>query len=227
MQIDLLIFDCDGVLINSEPIASRTLAKALRDAGADITTEQALVRFTGNSESIIRRMCIDELGIENLDAVFEAWHLDIYPEFARSLEPMPGMDKFVRSLPHRKCVASNSSAERLSKSLGLLDLWHAFAPSVFSAEMVARPKPAPDLFSFCAESFSVDPANCVVIDDSAHGITGARAAGMKAIGFVDPADPRPGRAGILKEAGAVLVATGAEELEQALLSLEATQALEV
>jgi HAD superfamily hydrolase (TIGR01509 family) len=227
MQIDLLIFDCDGVLINSEPIASRTLAKALRDAGATITTEEALLRFTGNSESVIRRMCTEDYGVEDLDTVFANWHRDIFPEFARSLEAMPGIDRLVRSLPHRKCVASNSTSDRLSKSLGLLDLWHAFAPSVFSADQVARPKPAPDLFHFCAERFSVDPAKCVVIDDSAHGITGARAAGMSAIGFVDPADPRPGRARILKEAGAVLVATGAEELEKALVSLQATQAVEV
>ncbi|WJR68683.1 HAD-IA family hydrolase [Neorhizobium sp. CSC1952] len=224
MQIDLLIFDCDGVLINSEPIASRTLAKALQDAGAAITAEEVLVRFTGNSPGAIRRICTEELGIENLDAVFAAWHLDIYPEFARSLEPMPGMERLVRSLPHRKCVASNSSTDRLSKSLGLLDLWHAFAPAVFSSDRVARPKPAPDLFHFCAETFAVDPKNCVVIDDSSHGITGAKAAGMVAIGFVDPADPRPDRARVLAEAGAALVARGAEELEKALASLEARQA---
>lgn len=221
MQIDLLIFDCDGVLINSEPIASRTLAKALQDAGAAITAEEVLVRFTGNSASAIRRICTEELGIVDLDEVFDAWHLDIYPEFARSLEPMPGIEKLVHALPHRKCVASNSSTDRLSKSLGLLPLWHAFAPSIFSADMVVRPKPAPDLFHLCAEALAADPARCVVIDDSAHGITGAIAAGMMAVGFVDPADPRPGRAKILAEAGAVFVATGAEELAEALARLEA------
>ncbi|MEQ1408421.1 HAD-IA family hydrolase [Neorhizobium sp. Rsf11] len=225
MQIDLLIFDCDGVLINSEPIASRTLAKALQNAGASITAEEVLIRFTGNSPDVIRRICADELGLENLDAVFEAWHLDIYPEFARSLEPMAGMEELVRSLSYKKCVASNSSTDRLSKSLGLLDLWHAFAPSVFSSDRVARPKPAPDLFHFCAKAFAVDPKNCVVIDDSSHGITGARAAGMVPIGFVDPADPRPDRAQVLKEAGAALVATGAGELEKALARLEALQAV--
>lgn len=227
MQIDLLIFDCDGVLINSEPIASRTLAKALQDAGAAITAEEVLVRFTGNSATAIRRICTEELGIGDLDPVFDAWHLEIYPEFARCLEPMPGMEKLVRSLPHRKCVASNSSTERLSKSLGLLDLWHAFAPSVFSADMVARPKPAPDLFHLCAETVGVDPAHCVVIDDSAHGIMGARAAGMTAIGFVDPADPRPDRALVLRQAGAAFVATGAGELAEALIRLEASQPMEV
>lgn len=226
MQIDLLIFDCDGVLINSEPIASRTLAKALQDAGAEITADEVLVRFTGNSASAIRRICTEELGVADLEAVFEAWHLDIYPEFARSLEPMPGIENLVRSLPHRKCVASNSSTDRLAKSLGLLPLWHAFAPSIFSADMVARPKPAPDLFHFCAETLAVDPLHCVVIDDSAHGITGARAAGMTAIGFVDPADPRPHRAAILKEAGAIFVATGAEELTVALARLEAPLTIE-
>ena len=226
MQIDLLIFDCDGVLIDSEPISSRTLAKALRDAGAAITDEEVLVRFTGNSESVIRRICTEEYGITDLETVFAAWYQDIFPEFARTLQPMPGMERLVRSLPHRKCVASNSSTDRLSKSLGLLDLWHDFAPSIFSSDCVARPKPAPDLFHFCAETLSVDPERCVVIDDSAHGITGATAAGMTAIGFVDPADPRPGRAGILKDAGAIFVATGAAELEQVLARLQSLEPAE-
>jgi beta-phosphoglucomutase-like phosphatase (HAD superfamily) len=113
-------------------------------------------------------------------------------------------------------VASNSTYARLEKSLGLLPLWGRFAPAIYSAEMVARPKPAPDLPLHCARAFNARPERCVMIDDSPHGVTATRLAGMIPIGFVDPADPRPGRADILREAGARFVVTGAAELPEAL-----------
>ena len=210
--IDLLIFDCDGVLIDSEPVASRTLAEALQRAGIPVSASEAHHLFTGYSEKEIRRMCASKFGLEDADRVFSEWHGEIYQAFARSLRPMPGMEPLIWTLPQRKCVASNSSIERLQKSLGLFDLWRAFAPHVFSAEMVTRPKPAPDLFLHCARHFSVEPSRCLVVDDSPHGIIGAVAAGMQAIGFVDPADPREGRRDILAKAGAGLVVTGADEL---------------
>lgn len=215
MTADLLIFDCDGVLIDSEPVASRVFWQSLQAAGVEISHAEVHRRFTGYSESDARRICLDELGVVDVDQVFARSRNDLYAEFSRSLQPMPGMDALIRSLPQRKCVASNSTLERLRNSLGLFDLWDAFDPHVFSAEMVAAPKPAPDLFLLCAETLGVDPARCVVVDDSPHGIVGAVAAGMRAIGFVDPADPREGRRAVLADAGAMLVATGAEELSRA------------
>jgi len=220
---DLLIFDCDGVLIDSEPVASRLLAKALQQAGVRLTVSEVHRRFTGASEKESRRICAEELGLVDVDGLFLDMQAQLYDEFVRSLRLMPGMERLVRSLPHRKCVASNSKFERLRRSLGLFDLWDEFAPHIFSADMVERPKPAPDLFELCARTFGVEPERCVVIDDSTHGIAGAVAAGMTAIGFVDPADPRDGRHSVLKQAGALLVVEGAEELETVIdaLSLQA------
>ncbi len=215
MTADLLLFDCDGVLIDSEPVASRVFWQSLQAAGVEISHAEVHRRFTGYSESDARRICLDELGVVDVDQVFARSRNDLYAEFSRSLQPMPGMDALIRSLPQRKCVASNSTLERLRNSLGLFDLWDAFDPHVFSAEMVAAPKPAPDLFLLCAETLGVDPARCLVVDDSPHGIAGAVAAGMRAIGFVDPADPREGRRAVLADAGAMLVATGADELSRA------------
>ncbi|RYC24028.1 HAD family hydrolase [Ciceribacter ferrooxidans] len=212
---ELLIFDCDGVLIDSEPVESRVLWQALEAAGAAIPLAEVHRRFAGYSESDAQRICIEELGIAGPASVFAAARDALYREFSRSLTPMPGMESLVRSLPQRKCVASNSTLERLRASLGLFDLWNAFDPHIFSAEMVAAPKPAPDLFHLCAETLNVDPSHCVVVDDSAHGIVGAVAAGMRAIGFVDPADQREGRRAVLSDAGAMLVATGADELARA------------
>ncbi|MBY3594950.1 HAD-IA family hydrolase [Rhizobium bangladeshense] len=211
-RIDLVIFDCDGVLIDSEPIASRTLAETLQGAGIAISAGEAHVKFTGNSESIIAEMCRREYGIIDVAALFEKWHLHLFEEFARSLTPIAGIAEVVNSLDRPKCVASNSTMRRLRNSLGRLDLWSAFGEGVFSAEFVARPKPAPDLLLHCAERFRARPTRCIMIDDSVHGVAAAIAAGMTAIGFVDPADPRPGRRAVLDAAGAAAVATGAGEL---------------
>lgn len=215
MTADLLIFDCDGVLVDSEPVASRVLWQSLQAAGVAISQAEVHRRFTGYSEGDARRICLDELGIDNVDQVFARSREHLYAVFSRSLQPMPGMAPLIHSLPQRKCVASNSTLERLRNSLGLFDMWGAFDPNIFSAEMVAAPKPAPDLFLLCAETLGVDPARCLVDDDSPHGITGAVSAGMRAIGFVDPADPREGRRAVLADAGAMFVATGADELSRA------------
>jgi len=212
MVPELLIFDCDGVLIDSEPASSRVLWQALAASGVSISHAEVHQRFTGYSEADCHRICIDDLGVAEPGPLFAAARANLYEEFSRTLAPMRGIAELIRSLDCRKCVASNSSIERLERSLGLFDLWHAFAPHIFSAEMVARPKPAPDLFLFCAERLGVAPAKCLVVDDSAYGIKGAIDAGMTAIGFVDLADPRPNRRAALLAAGAGAVAEGAEEL---------------
>lgn len=213
---ELLIFDCDGVLIDSEPLASRLLARALHRAGVEISVVETFRRFTGVSESDAGRICAQEFGLADTRAIFAEMNAELYDEFHRSLRPMPGIPSLVKALPHRKCVGSNSTMERLRRSLGLFDLWAEFDPNIFSAEMVARPKPAPDLFLYSARVFGVEPDRCLVIDDSVQGVTGAVAAGMLAIGFIDPADPREDRAAALKAAGAMLVAEGANELSAAI-----------
>jgi HAD superfamily hydrolase (TIGR01509 family) len=211
-SIDLVIFDCDGVLIDSEPIASRTLAETLQGAGIAITAAEAHLKFTGNSESIIGEMCRRDYGIIDIPELFETWHQRLFEEFSRSLLPIPGIADVVHGLQRPKCVASNSTMQRLRNSLGILDLWSAFGDEVFSAEAVARPKPAPDLLLHCAERFRARPSRCVMIDDSSHGVAAAVSAGMTAVGFVDPADPRPDRHAALVTAGAFAVAMGAEQL---------------
>lgn len=215
---DLLIFDCDGVLIDSEPVASLVLWQALTRSGVTISLKDVHHRFVGYSEADARRICIDELGVSEPDRIFAEARDNLYTEFRRSLAPMAGMGELIRDLGGLKCVASNSGIERLERSLGLFDLWDAFAPNIFSAEMVARAKPAPDLFYLCAAKLGVEPARCTVIDDSVHGVAGAVAAGMTAIGFVDPADTRPGRAEVLAKAGAIEVVMGAAGLAAVLLN---------
>lgn len=218
MSPELLIFDCDGVLIDSEPLASRVLWQSLTRAGIAISCREVRERFTGSSESEAKRICVEELGAD-ADAIFEEVRTHLYAEFKRSLSPMAGMEEFVATLDCARCVASNSGMERLERSLRLFGLWDVFAPNIFSAEMVARGKPAPDLFYFCAARFNIDPRLAVVIDDSPLGIAGAVSAGMTAIGFVDPSDPRKNRSKVLADAGASGVATGANELAALIASI--------
>ncbi|MDM9623992.1 HAD-IA family hydrolase [Rhizobium sp. S96] len=217
-KIDLLIFDCDGVLIDSEPIAARTLAHAITHAGIAMTPRDVLVEFTGKSEPELRSI-LRERGLSGVDAVFAKWHVEIFAEFRRDLRTMDGIGDVLQGLDIAKCVASNSSVERLKMSLGLLDIWAHFAPNVFSAEMVAAPKPAPDLIELCLARMGASTETSIVIDDSPAGIQAARAAGVKALGFVAPDDPRAGRREVLHAAGAQEVAIGAEHLGRILRRL--------
>lgn len=209
--LDLVIFDCDGVLIDSERLASRTLAEALTELGAPTTAEAALRAHTGKSEPEIRAV-FAATGTPDPEAGFARWQARLFEAFSRELEPLPGIEALLGGLATRYCVASNSTHLRLGASLGRTALAPLVEGVVFSAEDVARPKPAPDLLHLCLDRFGARAQASVMVDDSPHGIHAAKAAGVRAIGFIDPADPRPDRARRLTEAGADHVATGVGEL---------------
>lgn len=215
-NIDLIIFDCDGVLIDSESIASRTLAAAMRAAGADITAKEAHIRFTGSSLPTIRQIFTDDYGLTDVDRLIGDWYGELYREFEISLALMPGITELVAGLGRPVCVASNSNVDRLRRSLGLLPLWDHFDPHIFSAEMVGKPKPAPELLLLALDRLRARAGRTVMIDDSPHGIESAVTAGIWGVGFVDPNDPRPRRHEALQEAGAFAVAEGARELRTVL-----------
>lgn len=217
---ELVIFDCDGVLIDSEPIASRTMAEALGEFGVEMSAADAHRIFTGNSEGDTRVHCREKLGIDDVDAFFAVWGKRLYKAF-EAITPMDGISEIVAGLNRPACVASNSTLHRLTRSLGRIELWQSFNGQVFSADHVPRPKPAPDLVLHCAAEFKADPSRCIMVDDSPHGVVSAVSAGMVAIGFVDPNDPRPGRVDVLKASGAHFVAFGADELRACLEKADA------
>lgn len=216
----LVIFDCDGVLIDSEALASRLLADVLGEAGAAITSEEAHLRFTGCPTDEVLRICREDYGLCHAGQLLEVYRERLFPAFQQKLQAVRGIDQLLTRLDRPACVASNSDVERLEASLGLLPLRRHFGPHVYSAEMVANPKPAPDLVLLCLDRMGIPAGDAVMIDDSPHGIHAAAAAGVAPIGFVTPGDPRPRRGDILKAAGAIAVAGSASELE-ALLGLEA------
>lgn len=226
-QTHLIIFDCDGVLIDSEPLASRTLAEALRGAGLALTPAEIHRLVTGKAEVEIRELMVRSYGLCDVDAVFADWHLSLYRAFSAELRPMDGMVELVRLIGTAKCVASNSAQQRLRASLGITPLWAEFAPHIYGADSVARPKPAPDLLLHCASMLGVAPEKSLMIDDSPHGVAAALAAGMGAVGFVDPADIRTGREEILRAAGAHHVVTGTDQLRHLLGEMDCLDARQV
>jgi HAD superfamily hydrolase (TIGR01509 family) len=209
--IDLVIFDCDGVLVDSEIVSFEAESAAFAEVGIDVTGEELLARFLGMSSASIFAAIEAERGVR-LPADFPARAARrIREAFEQRLRPIPGVGELLESLALRKCVASSSEPARIRHSLALARLLHHFEPHIFSATQVKRGKPAPDLFLLAAESMGTPPGRCLVIEDSVAGITAARAAGMAVLGFSGGGHCRDGHAGRLRSAGAAEVcATMAE-----------------
>jgi HAD superfamily hydrolase (TIGR01509 family) len=208
MATELVIFDSDGVLVDSEPIASRVLAEALTDFGFATSSRDAIDRYTGISLKAVFAKIEAEWG-RPLPADFVATlrRRDI-AAFRAELQPMPGVLETLEALDRlnvAKCVASSGTPAKLNVTLGVSGLSRCFEPHIFSAEMVESGKPAPDLFLYAAHRMGVPPDACVVIEDSVPGIEAAQAAGMRAFGFIGGNHVLPGHEETLNKAGAALV----------------------
>ncbi len=213
---ELIIFDCDGVLVDSEPLAAAALAAELADAGIATTAQECLDAYTGLSlESVIAG--IEARWARTLPSDFRARLTQRdYAAFRRHLRPIPGVETLLAALATPKCVASSGSLEKLAVTLGATGLMRYFAPNVFSAEQVARGKPAPDLFLYAARRMGAPAKRCIVVEDSIAGVTAARTAGMEVIGYAGGSHANHGYAGRLREAGAEVVVTDMEQLASAL-----------
>ena len=200
--VDLVIFDCDGVLVDSEVISCRAHAETLTRHGYTITSDQVLQRFLGRS----MRQATLEIEAELGRSLPEDFHTQVYAEifrsFAESLEATPHINEVLAAITRPVCVASSGPPEKISASLNRVGLYDRFAPHIFSAVQVRKGKPAPDLFLFAAEQMRTSPKRCLVIEDSVAGVTGARAAGMTVLGFHGGSHCPPGHAGMLRTAGA-------------------------
>ena len=201
-NVDLVIFDCDGVLVDSEVISCRAHADVLTRYGYPITAEQVFDRFLGRSTRQAHLEVEAELGRSLPDDFHLQLQDELFRSFAAALEAVPFVDAVLDMIPQPVCVASSGSQERMRVSLGRAGLYNKFAPNIFSATQVRNGKPAPDLFLFAAEQMQVSPGRCLVIEDSVPGITGARAAGMTVLGFHGGSHCRPGYADTLRAAGA-------------------------
>ncbi len=184
--MDLVIFDCDGVLVDSEPIAAKVGASILTSMGWQISAEQVMQRFLGCTDAYFHAEVECHLG-RRLPIGWQDQSQHLYDAaFAAELEPVEGVVPLLEDLERRgtaTCVASNGSHEKMRRTLGTTGLYPRFSGRIFSAEDVASGKPAPDLYLHAAREMGVPPDRCVVIEDSPPGVAAAQAAGMVCIGF--------------------------------------------
>lgn len=189
--IKLIIFDCDGVLVDSEVLSVEVDRRVLAEFGWHLTREQIVHRFVGRSSAHFRAELESHLGRALADD-WEAPYLPWYAEaFERELVAVAGVESALDRIPWQTCVASSGSHEKLRRTLGITKLHSRFEGRIFSATEVAEGKPAPDLFLHAASRMGVLPEHCVVVEDSRFGVAAARAAGMHALGYaggLTPAD---------------------------------------
>jgi HAD superfamily hydrolase (TIGR01509 family) len=203
-HFDLVIFDCDGVLVDSEVISCRAHAETLTRHGYPITSDQVLTRFLGVSDREARLTIETELGRKLPDDFESQMKQAALQRYAEDLRHIPHINEAIAAIALPKCVASSGTPEKIRHGLTCAGLYDMLAPHIFSATQVKRGKPAPDLFLFAAEQMRASPKRCVVIEDSIPGITGALAAGMTVLGFHGGSHCRPGYAQTLRAAGATL-----------------------
>lgn len=180
---DLVIFDCDGVLVDSEVIFARVLGECLTEAGCPATNAEALLLGFGKNRDTLTAAVETRYGRPLPDGFFEAMRDRTALVLERELKPMPGIAQLLTALPTARCVASNGHLQRVRERLALTELLHYFDPHVFSAIQVAAGKPAPDLFLLAAARLDAPAADCTVVEDSVVGVTAAIAAGMPVVGF--------------------------------------------
>jgi HAD superfamily hydrolase (TIGR01509 family) len=215
----VVIFDCNGVLVDSEPIASAVFADALTRAGVPMTAETVARRFHGRRPADIVAL-VETATRQALPAdLLSGVAAETLRRFRSELRPIPHVAHALTWLRGPKAVASSSPLDRMRASLTVTDLLRFFETRMFSASDVAKGKPEPDLFRLVAARLRVDPADCIVVEDSAPGITAALAAGMTPVGFVG-SSPAPGRlAGELSAVGARTVIADMRALKSAVTEL--------
>ncbi|MBB3946220.1 HAD superfamily hydrolase (TIGR01509 family) [Rhizobium skierniewicense] len=179
----LLIFDCDGVLVDSEPVSIAVLIDMVAHQGVQISEEDAYQRFLGRSVASMTATLWDEYGVETDIDFLEHMRAELFQRFRDELKAIDGMAETLDRLSVPRCVASSSQPERIRYSLGLTGLLDKLEPHIFSATMVKNGKPAPDLFLHAANEMQMEPGDCIVIEDSPAGIAAAKAAGMRVFAF--------------------------------------------
>jgi len=182
-ELRLIIFDCDGVLVDSEPLAFRVLLEGLAAAGHPMEPAKAYELFLGRSLANLKTVLRRELGVELSAGQLEEMRERLFEVYRRELKPIPGILETLDKLTIPSCVASSSLPDRIRLSLEVTGLLPRFDPHLFSASMVAKGKPEPDLFLHTARQMDVAPEACLVIEDSAPGIEAAHRAGMTVFAF--------------------------------------------
>lgn len=176
---ELVIFDCDGVLIDSEVISARMLIDALKEYGVEMDIKFVTQHFLGRSYPVVLKEVRERWGVALPDRFETDYRARLLAAFERDLRVMPGAVEAILELDRPYCLATSSSPERMRRSLEMTGLSPMFGGRCFTASEVSRGKPAPDLFLHAAARMGAEPASCLVIEDSLNGVRAGLAAGME------------------------------------------------
>jgi HAD superfamily hydrolase (TIGR01509 family) len=220
----LIIFDCDGVLVDSEYLFARVASECFAEIGIAISPAEAARRFAGVSVKDL----LAEIALEHATQMppgFEAYLGEREERaYAAELKPITGVRDAIGAIPHRRCVASSSLPARIAHSLAIAKLDDLFEPkALFSTTLVAHGKPAPDIFLHAARTMGERIEHCLVVEDSVPGVVGAIAARMRVVGFYGGGHCGPGHGENLRGAGAHLVIDTMSELPGAIRALLSRQ----
>ncbi len=211
---EAIIFDFDGVIADSEALANRVIAERVTALGVPTTLDDALHRYQGRRWGEAMALIEADIGRPLPPEFSEDLLALLRTSFRTELREVPGATAFIRRFADtRRCIASSSALARLHHGLELLKLTEHFDGAVFSAEMVARGKPHPDIFLHAAKAIGVAPSRCLVIEDSANGVEAGVAAGMTVVGLCAGAHSRDGHGERLTGAGALMAAASWAEVE--------------
>ena len=219
MNISHLIFDCDGVIVDSEIVATRLSLKVLAPYGYASDEETHCRRFSGMLTSKIMEIIFEELGkpipdslVEDLDHLFET-------EFEQVLKPIPGMPELLKSQSLPLSIVSNSWVDSVRRSLSISGISGVSDGRIYSAEHVPHPKPAPDVYQLAIREIGLPTDQLLVVEDSVAGVTAAKAAGLTVIGFLGASHIFEGHDAKLKAQGVDYLASDANELTALLQTL--------
>lgn len=212
-----ILFDCDGVLLDSEPLGCAAVARAMTAAGVDMTVDEAVTLFCGSSAeasfAVMERAGLDAC------AVFEHADRILFEMFDQDIPLIKGVERVLWDFDVPMAVCSNSLIRRLDRSIARSPLAKRFDGHIYSAEHVPAAKPAPDLAFFAAAQLGVSPGEAIFIDDNPHGLRCGLDAGCLSIGFIGPSERRKDHARALQNAGADHVVHGMAELHALLTKL--------
>jgi beta-phosphoglucomutase-like phosphatase (HAD superfamily) len=215
----MVIFDCNGVLVDSEPLATAILSREFMRAGFALTPDVIAHYFTGRRAADMFAE-VERASGRRLPAGFPVTVASaILRGFRAELRATPYAAHALTWLRGKKCVASSSSLDRMRVSLQCTDLLRFFEPNLFSASEVRNGKPAPDVFLHAAAKMHVDPSTCVVVEDSAVGVAAAATAGMRVVGFAGGSHAGSGLSNRLRAAGADAVVTDMRALHGTIIDL--------
>ncbi len=213
-KFDLVIFDCDGVLLDSELIACAADAEALSNIGFEISPEEIARRFAGVPGETVHAELEKDLGSPLPDNFGAEVKRIVLAKYRTELQAIDGAEHVLKTLETKKCIASSSAPANLALGLVETGLFELVYPHIFSTRLVARGKPHPDIFEYAANVLAVPPDRCLVVEDSVAGVTAAQAAGMACVGFSGGSHCSDDQAERLRNAGAYTVLANLRQLLQ-------------